>query len=294
MRHYILLFLKSIYGLIGLLGLMLLLLNISGFWLPLRNDAIYEEPKTNFANDIQLTEDELRMALEWQPQDTEATYAYRATYAVNAGIAHYWWPEKAVEYNLRVPPHENYILWYLGGLDPSYAMYEFADADKIIERGIGMCAQQALVLTDALLNRGIQARLVGLSAQHAVVVAIIDGAEWVLDPDYGVVLPWSLAAITANPERVRASYHMKNGSVWADWAVQVYGLPYTEVYATPTAYLHPDVPTIERWSYAGIWVIPIFCIGVSGLPRAFSSSSASRSTSTRRIRSAWLHNPCHS
>lgn len=260
---------KSIYAAIGLLGVGLLALNIVGVWLPLRNPAIYHEPRNNFHRDITLTEAELRAALIRQSDETNHDYAVRATKAVKAGIAHYWWGEKAEEYNLRVPLHENYILWYLGSLHPYYELYQFVDPDKAIERGIGLCSQHSMILTDALQENGIAAHIVDLSSQHVVVTAHINGQAWVLDPDYGLVLPYDLETLANNPDLIRSYYlytdDVRPAEQVAEWAIRAYSLPDTTVYPRLTNYTG-ILGDLERQTYIAIWIIPMFCIGVSVIP----------------------------
>jgi hypothetical protein len=82
---------------------------------------------------------------------------------------------------------------------------ERADWRTALTVGVGYCSQQALALTGFLRERGVEARTVGLDG-HVVTVAMTPVGEWVLDPDYGVVLRHPLAEVARRPDIVRTVY----------------------------------------------------------------------------------------
>jgi hypothetical protein len=89
---------------------------------------------------------------------------------------------------------------------------------------VGLCSQHALIVLDALKRRGIVARLVLLDG-HVVASAQVDDERWwVLDPDYGVVIPQSIEQIQEAPESVRPFYRAAGHSEKViDLLVQLYG-----------------------------------------------------------------------
>ena len=63
-------------------------------------------------------------------------------------IAHYWRDEGINKYYLRIPFWENYLLYIASYIDPEeYLKYEFYDYRRAIERGVGLCSQQAIIVS---------------------------------------------------------------------------------------------------------------------------------------------------
>ena len=144
------------------LGLCLFTINIAGLFISLRNESIYKA-KTEFANDIILSEKEFYQKLN-QPIVDKKEYVVELNKAVNQGIAHYWRDEGINKYNIRIPLHENYLLFIASYLDPKeYRKYEFVDYRKAIERGIGLCSQQAIIISEILMKKNIPSFIIGLS-----------------------------------------------------------------------------------------------------------------------------------
>ncbi|MFC1884974.1 hypothetical protein ACFL2O_09400, partial [Thermodesulfobacteriota bacterium] len=157
------------------------------FWIlfiSLRNPEIYEEPGNFFRNDITLTEDQLLSIINNATTESREALAIELTDAVNKGIAHYWKDEGIEKYNLRVPFYENYLLFLAVYINPErFQKYEFTNYKKAMERGVGECSQQAVILYEALKHKDIEAVIVGLHG-HVVVMALIDeiaGQWWILD-----------------------------------------------------------------------------------------------------------------
>ena len=175
-------------------------------------------------------------------------------------MAHYWNPEDAEKYNMRIPIWENYLLYRLSYLHPArYRQIELVDHRKAIERGVGLCAQQAMIMTSLLQENGVEANLVLLGG-HVVLRAKLKDGEWyIADPDFGVVIPHDLPEIERSILLARPFYeevvHNRLGGA---------GNPY-EVYdakgnvilrdGTFVGY-HGRKTYIEQVSYVAIWVIP--------------------------------------
>ena len=102
--------------------------------------------------------------------------------------------------NLRVPIWENYLLFLLSYLKPdTYRDYEFCRYDKALERGIGRCGQQSLVVVSLLDSQGIEAGFIDWSDHHAVAIAKTGPSEWyILDPDYNISFPYRTRSLGAN------------------------------------------------------------------------------------------------
>lgn len=190
------------------LGFFLFIINIIGLFISLRNESIYQEKNTFFTNDIILTEKEFYDRINKAVIDKKE-YITNLNEAVNQGIAKYWHNAGINKYNLRIPFYENYLLFIASYLNPEeYLKYEFVDYRKAIERGIGLCSQQAIIVSEILREQSIPSFIVGLSG-HVVLRAQVDKSHdewWVLDPDYGVVIPYDIDIIENNTKLIRPFY----------------------------------------------------------------------------------------
>lgn len=104
-----------------------------------------------------------------------------------------------------VPISENWLLWLPGFLNKNYRNYVFIDHLQSLKRGTGQCYQQALTVVSMLQSVGVKAGVVGLS-NHVVARAQIKDKNYLIDPDYGVVLPFDLAYAKNNLSEVEALY----------------------------------------------------------------------------------------
>ncbi len=185
------------------LGVGLLIINIAGLFISLRNESIYKERVG-----INLTEEELYQWIN-KPDTNRKEYIKNLNEAVHKGIAHYWRDAGIDKYNLRIPFWENYLLFIASYLSPEeYLKYEFYDYRRAIERGVGLCSQQAIIVSEILLEKRIPSFIIGMSG-HVVLRAQVDADRdewWVLDPDYGVVIRHDIDVIESNPKIIKSFY----------------------------------------------------------------------------------------
>jgi hypothetical protein len=195
-----------------ILGTVLISLNIYGQFFSLRNPELMTETDVAFKNDITLTEDQVYSNINSQITDKKS-FATKMTKTINEGIAHYWEDEGIDKYHLRVPIYKNYILYFASYIMPEkFRKYEFLDYHRAIERGLGQCSEHAIILAEVLFEKGIKSKMVGLEG-HVVVTAQVDETVdewWILDSDYGVIIPFDLATIEKRPEII-ATYYSEAG-----------------------------------------------------------------------------------
>lgn len=243
------------------IGVCLLGINISGMFLPLRHPDIYHlKPDKG----VLLTEPQFYRSLPKRNTETAQTYATRLNRIVHDGIASYG---NAVDkINGQIPWHENYLLFLAGYIYPQlYRPYEFCDYQKAVTRGLGICSQQAIILTEFLRKSDIPAHIVGLSG-HVVTTVQVDPQKdiwWVLDPYYNKIIPHNLEKVETKSELVRPYYANQPN---ADALVDHYKAPGNQIYPTTKAYTGWKKYYIEKLSYIFIWIIPIICIVVAGQP----------------------------
>jgi len=255
---------KRLITISGFIGITLLAINIAGFFIPLKNPAIYQEQKTGFVNDTTLTYEEALKLLDTTPSQDTKEYVQNVNKIINQSIAHYWEDEGISKYRLTIPPYENYVLFSLRFIFPSiYEKYEYCSYDKALKRGVGLCSQHAIVITDFLNKKGLETRIVGLDG-HVVATVKVDKDEWwILDPDFGVVIPYNLQKIESSPELVKSYYAKvayKNKPIYPETLENIYEARGNIIYPVGVSgYTDCNWKKviIERSSYILKWLIPI-------------------------------------
>ncbi len=251
---------KNIFAkILFLFGVVLIGLNVYGLFIPLRNSDIYIEEQTYFRDDITLTEKQLLKLLK-KNKETDEIFILKVNNAINKGIAHYWKEEGINKYNFRIPIYENYILFIASYINPTkFRKYEFSNYQKAIERGVGLCSQHAIILSEVLENNGIDSKVVNIS-RHVVVTAQVDKNKkvwWVLDSDYGVVIKNDIIAIEKEPDIIRPYYFDKG---YDTLTVNTITNSYSKIigiYNSAFEYSGKKRYYFEKLSYIGIWLIPI-------------------------------------
>jgi len=256
-------------------GAALLALNLAGIGRSERSEALSpalsERPGELLPPDVALSQASRRAG------EPDSTYVRRLTGLVHRSMISFY-PDlrRSPAFRFRVPATENYLLWSFAWLRPStYRQYEYRVAERAIERGYGACSQFALATLDFLTRSGIRASLVSL-ADHVVVQAVdADGRHWMLDPDYGVSAPLSLAAIAANPESVRAPYVPLVGLGTRGIADSLPAAMQASFTSRPPRILGSiseplstigAVYWLERLTYFLKWAIPVALLGWAALP----------------------------
>lgn len=190
------------------LGVLLIGANLYGLSTSLRSPDLMNDMNNLMKIDKLVSEDQIYSVIQL-PVIDKKTYVRELNSIINKGIVHYWEDEGVEKYNLRVPFQENYLLFLSGYIFPSkFYKYEFFDIHSAIERGVGLCSEHSIIMATVLNEKGIKAKMVGLSG-HVIVTAQVDEAEdqwWVLDPDNGVVIPYSMNEIEADPMIIEPYY----------------------------------------------------------------------------------------
>jgi hypothetical protein len=107
-----------------------------------------------------------------------------------------------------------------------------------------------------LLDNGIKAELMDVGGHHVVVRAELDDtATYLLDPDFGVVVPFDTAAITANPELVRKPFENMADLYYPD-AIEPYTTDFMVEIFGHKKYIYSVNNRFEYFSYWAIWILP--------------------------------------
>ena len=245
--------------------------------LSLRLPELKQESQLRFPQDLRLELAETEEQLARRQNESQRDFALRLNKVVQQGIAHIDWDNPAMEkYHLRVPPWENYLLYAMSFVRPAdYRKYHFSDPHLTVERGVGICGDAACVMSSLLEQEGIETRILAFPG-HVIVEAQLGEATqetWLLDADFGVALPLTLAALQS-PDRSFAGYYAAAGHDDAEIEVlaNIYSKP-PEVFADTFAF-SPKRAIFEQTSYVLIWVLPALLLlaGVLGLRRREATS----------------------
>jgi len=244
-------------------GLLLVGLNIAGFFIPLRHPDLSKEPRRY--KGTTLTEAQLR-ALSNRQQESIESYVSRLNNLVWQSTVHYWRDEGIDKYHIRVPFYENYLLFIASYLKPAeYRKYEFCNYRKAIDRGVALCSQRATILSQILARNGVDSRIVELKG-HVVVTVQVDKKNdtwWIADPDYGVVIDHDIATIHKDSEIIKPYYSARGYD--AETISNLTGIYATShrIYQGVKDYRNRKVYYFEYLSYLLIWIIPIALICAS-------------------------------
>jgi hypothetical protein len=242
-------------------GLLLLSINIYGLFADIRKENLdqVDHELLRFTNDNYMSYSDSIKKLKGIEHENPAAYAQQANRLVQQSLTHIEWDKvDPKEFRQLVPIWENYLLHFIGIFfdHPQIERYHFVDYKRSLQRGIGICGDASMVLSQILDKKGVDNQIISYQG-HVITQASIDNnKEILLDPDFGVELNMSLEELTADPSRAY-SYYLNAGysEKEARTLVRVYGGKYTlydDVYAfMPKRYI------FEYLSYVLKWLIPI-------------------------------------
>lgn len=201
------------------------------------------------------------LGLTRHADETTADFVLRVNRSVYEGIRHYWDDAGIDRLNLRVPVWENPYLFLASFLAPQHFLkYEFSNPSKAIERGVGLCSQHAIVAVSILQQCGVESGIFGLSG-HTVAYADVNHERWVVDPDYGVVVPFDPSTVEGQPDLIRA-YYAESGLSQdrIDELIRIYGPEGNRTYSGVWHYKSWKF-FVEVAAYAMKWLLPAILIG---------------------------------
>ncbi len=238
-----------------ILGLFLLALDITGLFRSLRNDDLYSE-KTPYRDDISVPFPEARKNWSRKEGETDREFAIRATWLFNHSMAHYWRDEGIRKYNMLVPYRENYII-RLRQVLTGDRKYEFRNYRKVLERGVGICSQPCIGLQDLLQKNGIKADLWDIKGHVVVEATFGNGEAYILDPDYGHIVPFGMKAIEKDPEIVREAYSNQDEIYSPALKEHKHTQDIIDEYEKDGNHIYTMDHHFENFSYAAIWILPL-------------------------------------
>lgn len=179
-------------------GLSLTVINLYGLTQELRPPVFFAD-ELRFEDDITLTLEETMQQIQRLPNEDELAFATRVTKVISQGLAHIHWEDyDTAKFNQRIPIWENYFIYFLSVVTdiPEYQRYHFADYRRSLHRGIGICGDASMIMSQILDEQGIENQLITYPGHVVLAAKFKDGTERTFDPDFGVPLDLS-------PEEVR-------------------------------------------------------------------------------------------
>jgi hypothetical protein len=200
---------KIIFYFITLLaGCFLLMINLYGLNRNIRVDDFSDE-YLRFTQDQPANFDATMLELIRHTDESDIHYASRVTHVVARGISHVEWLDfPAQQFNQLIPIWENYFLYFMGVFSgiPEYERYHYANYHRSLERGIGLCGDASMVISQLLNQQKINNKILTFPG-HVVVLASFDkGEQYILDADFGVVVPYSSNEIAAKSTEIAKLY----------------------------------------------------------------------------------------
>ena len=211
-----------------------------------------------FPNDNYLTYEDSIEKISSIKRGDDYEYAIKANKLVQNSMTHVDWNKvDRTTFHQLVPLWENYMLHLIGRIssDPQLKRYHFVDYKRSLRRGIGICGDASMVLSQILDKRGINNKIISYKGHVITEATLANERQILLDPDFGVELTMSNEELSANPSSAYPFYIMSGYSEKEAASLsRIYGTDYAifdNVYSfMPKRYI------FEYASYILIWLIP--------------------------------------
>ena len=257
---------KAFLSFILIISIGLILLNLYGLTQDLRPKNLTPDVLRFGDQDVLLSKQDFLQLIEKNEKETPLEYAKRVTRVIADGTAHLDWETyDPVSFNQLVPAWENWILFLMGNYSgiPEYERYHFSNPYKSIERGIGICGDASIVMSQMLEKNGIEADILTFPG-HVVVTANIDNQPFIFDADFGVVIPSSAEQLNEDISVIKGLYSGQGYPASDDRFFEyTYSKSFT-VWEGPEHFITKKF-YFEKFAYVAKWMIPILGIYLSFL-----------------------------
>ncbi|MEP2651022.1 MAG: hypothetical protein ABJH06_03425 [Paraglaciecola sp.] len=245
-----------------IVGATLLTINFIGLTKNIRSEFVHKTD-TRFDNEKLITFEEAMETLPKGDKEQSDDYLLRLTKLISESLLHINWhaEEDTDRFHQLIPIWENYFLYFMGKFSniPEYQKYHYADYERSIRRGVGICGDASMVMSQLLTQSNIKNKIISFPGHVVVMAQTSDNREIVLDPDYGVVLPYTLSEINQKPALI-GDFYTQAGYKASDVRVlqRIYGNSYqkwsgVEHFITNKYYF-------EKLAYALKWPFPILLV----------------------------------
>lgn len=195
-----------------LTGFVLLAINVYGLFQPLRMPGLGIDGQEHLRFIPERTweyQHSLKQIEQLKSVASESALVNQANHVVNKSLVHIEWEKvDPVAYRLRVPIWENYFLYFMGEFSglPQFQRYHYADFERNIERGVGICGDASTILSSVLDQYKVENSIVSFQGHVIVETENKQGDRRLLDPDFGVLINHDLETLLTDPEIVRPVY----------------------------------------------------------------------------------------
>jgi len=240
-------------------GAILLLINLYGLTQNIR-PSVFNNEDLRFSIDKQISPELFLLQSKLDKNETELEYAIRLTTLISSSLVHIDWLKPPSEkYNQRIPLWENYFIYfvYLFFDIPEFDRYHFVDYKKSIKRGIGICGDASMVMSQLLTENGIANKIITFPGH--VVISVDDHFNYIFDPDFGVVIPSSSNDLTRNKTIVNKAYLHKG---YKTQDVNDLNIIYSKKFKKWAGVKHliANKYYFEKAAYLLKWPLPLFMV----------------------------------
>ena len=140
-----------------------------------------------------------------------------------------------------------------------FERYHFADYKRSLRRGIGICGDAAMVLSQVLSKNGINNKILTYPGHVIVSANFTPTNNIIFDPDFGVSIPYSKEKTLGHSQKI-AEIYTENGYTKADerFFTRLYKQNYEEW--DGVQHFITNKYYFEKIAYALKWPLPIFMI----------------------------------
>ncbi|WP_068377910.1 hypothetical protein [Paraglaciecola hydrolytica] len=191
-----------------LVGCFLLMVNLYGLNRDIRVDD-FSNQYLRFPNDQPANFNDTLLELIRHQNETDIQYSTRVTHVVARGISHVeWFDFPPQQFNQLIPIWENYFLYFMGVFSgiPEYERYHYANYHRSLKRGIGLCGDASMVVSQLLDDQNINNKILTFPGHVVVVATFENGRQFILDADFGVVVPFSVAELSSQSAEIAQLY----------------------------------------------------------------------------------------
>ncbi len=247
-------------------GVALFSINLYGLTQDIRPEGI-ENVDFRFKNDLTLPFEQAIQEVKRSDDEDELSYATRLSETISKSLAHIHWKEEPDidRYHQRIPIWENYFLYFLSYFTPvpEFERYHYTDYRRSLERGIGICGDASMIMSQLLDEQGIPNQLVSFPGHVILEATMSDGEKIVFDPDFGLTIPFSIHELNQSPGS-SAPYYLEEGYTKraVGGLVRAYGMGF-ERWDGVTHFMTKKY-YFEKVAYWLKWPVPVLLI-ITGL-----------------------------
>ena len=245
----------------------LLVLNLYGLTGDIRMDQLdrLDAALVRFENENYLSYDQSIAQLDSIESYESTDFVVAATDLVHDSLTHIKWNRvDSRQFRQLIPAWDNYFLFLVGTFSglPQFERYHFVSFRRSLERGIGICGDASMVLSQLLDRQGIENDIVSFRGHVINRATLDDGRTILLDADYGVIMDLDLETLTDDPATA-VKYYMDEGyrDREANVLVRIYRTPFA-VFESVFDFM-PKRFVFEYVSYAMKWLLPLGLLAVA-------------------------------